>query len=177
MVKKVAIGLALAVAALLGYAALQPDTLVVQRSETIQAPVARVQALVQDFHAWEQWSPWDRLDPQMKRAYAGAPSGKGAVYEWQGNDDVGSGRMTITDVDEGKSVAIQVTFSEPWHADNRALFRFASNGSATQVTWSMTDADRGFGSKLAGLVMDMDAAIGKDFEAGLENLKALAEKP
>lgn len=177
MVKKIAIGLAILAAALLGFAALQPDEVVIQRSETIQAPVAKVQALVHDFHAWEQWSPWDRLDPQMKRSYSGTMAGPGAIYQWQGNDEVGSGRMTITAVEPGKAVRINLEFTEPWQASNTTVFSFAESGSATRVTWIMTDSNRSFASKLAGLVMDMDAAVGKDFEAGLENLKAIAEKP
>lgn len=177
MAKKIAIGIAVLLAALLIFAAVQPDSLVIQRSETVQAPAAKVQALLQDFHAWEQWSPWDRMDPQLKRTYSGSAAGVGAIYQWSGNDEVGSGRMTITGVEEGRSVTIRLEFTEPWQASNTTVFTLAASGSATRVTWAMTDANRGFASKLIGLIMDMDAMIGKDFEAGLENLKAIAEKP
>ena len=176
MWKKIAIAVVMLILGLVGYAATRPGTYEVVRSETIQAPADKVQALITDFHAWEKWSPWDRLDPQLKRSYSGAASGVGAIYEWKGNDEVGSGRMTITAVDPGKSVSIKVEFSEPFAAINPTLFTLEASGSATKVSWKMNGDVMGLPGKLMGIFMDMDAMIGKNFESGLDNLKAIAEK-
>lgn len=176
MWKKIAVVVVVLILGLLGYAATQPSTFEVVRSETIQAPADKVLALIADFHAWEKWSPWDRLDPQLKRTYSGSASGVGAIYEWKGNDDVGSGRMTITAVEPGKSVSIKVEFTEPFAATNPTLFSLEPSGSATKVSWKMNGDVMGLPGKVIGLFMNMDAMIGKDFESGLDNLKAIAEK-
>lgn len=176
MWKKALLAVIVLILGVVGYAATQADTFEVVRTETVQAPPEKVQALLTDFHAWEKWSPWDRLDPQLKRSYSGAAAGVGAIYEWKGNDDVGSGRMTITAVVPGKSVAIKVEFLEPFAATNPTQFTLEPSGSATKVSWKMTGEVMGLPGKLMGLFMNMDAMIGKDFESGLDNLKAIAEK-
>ncbi len=176
MWKKIAAAVIVLCLGVVAYAAIQPDTFEVVRSETIQAPADKLQALLLDFHAWEKWSPWERLDPQLKRTYSGAASGVGAIYEWKGNDDVGSGRMTITAADPGNSVSIKIEFQEPFATTNLTLFSLEPSGSATKVSWKMTGEVMGLAGKLMGLFMNMDAMIGKDFESGLDNLKVLAEK-
>src|SRR5262249_21781477 len=99
-------------------AARQPDTFNIQRATTIQAPAEKVFALIQDFHAWGSWSPWEKLDPELKRTHSGAPAGKGAVYEWVGNKKVGQGRMEITDASPPNRVIIQLDFLKPFEAHN-----------------------------------------------------------
>jgi hypothetical protein len=130
--------------------------------------------LIEDFRNWRSWSPWERLDPDMKRTYSGAQSGRGAVYEWAGNSDVAQGRMEITGADPPR-VTIKLDFLEPFEAHNVAEFTLQPAGSATTVRWSM-DGPTPYMAKLMGVFIDMDAMIGRDFEAGLANLKSAAEK-
>ena len=172
--KVVAVALAM-LAALLGFAATRPATFHVQRAARIQAPPQQVYSLIEDFHAWESWSPWERIDPSMQRSYSGAASGRGAVYEWAGNEHVGKGRMEILEATAPSKLLIQLDFLEPFAARNRAAFTLAGSGDATDVTWEM-DGANSFFSKLVGLFVDMDRMIGRDFETGLANLKAAAEK-
>src|SRR5215475_8994740 len=112
MWKKILLVIVVLIAGVLVYAATTPDTMHVERSASIDASPDKVLPLINDFHQWTGWSPWEKLDPQMKRTYSGAASGPGAVYEWSGNSDVGSGRMEITSVSADK-VAINLDFNEP----------------------------------------------------------------
>jgi uncharacterized protein YndB with AHSA1/START domain len=175
VLKKLAVVLAVLLGTLLVYAATRPDSLHVERSVTIQAPPETVFALIADFHRWAAWSPWEKMDPAMTRAYSGSPSGRGAVYEWKGNNQVGSGRMEITDTAAPSRVAIQVDFVEPFEGHNVATFELVPQSGTTNVRWSM-DAPSPYLAKLMGVFVDMDAMIGTDFEAGLANLKAIAEQ-
>lgn len=159
----------------LGFAATKPDTFRLERSNTIQAPAAKVFPHVNDFHAWTAWSPWEKLDPNLKRSYSGAESGPGAVYEWAGDDKVGKGRMEILEAAAPAKIVIKLSFIEPFKAENRAIFTFAPEGEATKVTWAMEGQNQ-FVGKVISLFMDMDTMVGKDFETGLANLKAVAEK-
>jgi uncharacterized protein YndB with AHSA1/START domain len=162
------------IAAVLIFAATQPSAFRIQRSATIQAPPEKVFSLVEDFHAWKNWSPWEKLDPNLSRTYSGAERGKGAVYEWQGNKKVGQGRMEITDAAVPNRVAIQLDFIKPFEAHNVAEFTLTGQGSTT-ITWAMI-GQKPFLFKVISLFMNMDKMIGKDFEAGLANLKGLAEQ-
>jgi len=178
MVKKIAIVAVVLIAALLAYAATRPDSFRVQRQATIQAPPDKVFALIDDFHQWGAWSPWEKLDPAMKKTYSGAPSGKGAVYEWTGNGKVGTGRMEITDAAAPQKVAIQLDFLKPFEAHNVAEFTLAPSGGGdggTVVTWAMHGPSP-YVAKLMGVFVSMDKMIGKDFETGLANLKTAAER-
>ncbi len=163
------------IAAVLGLAATKPDRFRVERSATIKAPPEKVFALINDFHHWGQWSPWEKLDPAMKRTHSGAPSGKGAVYEWQGNSKVGAGRMEITEPTPPTKVLIKLDFIKPIEGHNMAEFTLRPQGDSTQLTWAM-HGPTPFVSKLVQVFTSMDSLIGKDFETGLANLKAAAEK-
>ena len=161
-------------AAFLGYAATKPDAFRVQRAATIKAPPAKIFALINDFHSWTSWSPWDKIDPDMKRTYSGAPNGKGTVYEWEGNKQVGKGRMEITDTSPPSKVIIKLDFFKPFEAHNTATFALEAQGDSTNVRWIM-DGKQPFMFKVMSTFVDMDKMIGKDFEAGLANMKSIAE--
>jgi len=175
MLKKIALVVIVLLAALVGFASMKPDTFHIERTATIGAPPEKVFALVQDFHQWGAWSPWEKLDPAMKRTHSGAPSGKGAVYEWEGNSDVGQGRMEILEATPISRVSIKLDFIKPFEASNTAVFNLTPEGGSTKVVWAM-DGTNNFVSKVMQVFMDMDSLIGKDFEAGLANMKAAAEK-
>lgn len=175
MFKKIALAAVVLVAAVLLFAATRPDSFRVQRSTSIKASPEKVFPLIADFHAWGAWSPWEKLDPAMKRTHSGAPSGKGAAYAWDGNNDVGAGRMEIAEVVPPSRITIKLDFSRPMEGHNTAEFTLVPKGDASEVTWAMFGPNP-YLSKLIGLFLDMDKMIGKDFDAGLANLKALAEK-
>lgn len=174
MIKKILIALALAIAALLGYAATRPDTFRVERSVVVQAPAAQIYPLIADFHRWTAWSPYEHLDPAMKRTYGGAESGVGATYAWDGNNKIGAGRMEITEATPPSKIGIKLDFLRPFEASNIAEFTLAPEGSGTRVTWAM-QGPANFMSKLMGTLFDMDKMVGKDFETGLATLKTLGE--
>lgn len=174
MLKKIGIGVAALVALLLVVVSMQPATYRVERKVTIQAASGAVYKHLEDLHAWAEWSPWDKIDPGMKRTFEGPKSGVGAIYEWSGNDEVGKGRMTITEVTEPTRVQIKLEFIEPFASLAQTEFSLAENGPETVVTWSMA-GDNDFMGKAFSLVMDMDAMIGADFEKGLATLKSTVE--
>lgn len=173
MLKIIAIVVVL-IAAVLGLAATRPDSFRVQRTAIIKAPPAKVFALLDDFRQWARWSPWEKLDPDLQRTFSGPPSGKGAIYEWTGNNKVGAGRMEITEPTPPNKLVIKLDFIMPFEGHNIAEFTLEPQGDGTQLTWAMHGPSP-FVSKLMQVFVSMDALIGKDFEAGLANLKALAE--
>ena len=175
MIKIIVVVLVVVVAAILGYAATRPDTFTVQRATSIKAPPDKIFPLIDDFHRWPVWSPWEKMDPDMKRTYSGAAAGKGAAYAWQGNSKVGEGRMEILDDPPPSKVVIKLDFIKPFEGHNTATFLLVPKGDVTDVTWTM-DGPSPFVAKLMGVFMNMDKMIGNDFEAGLANLKAAAEK-
>lgn len=175
MLKKLAIAVVVILAVILGLAAIQPDTFAVKRSIVIKAPPEKVIVLINDFHNWGSWSPWEHLDPNMKRSFSGAPSGKGAVYAWKGNDDVGEGRMEIADQAVPNKVDIKLDFIAPFKSSNSTEFTLAPQGDSTAVTWTMS-GPMPFISKIMGVFVSMDKMIGKDFEKGLGGMKTVAEK-
>ena len=175
MVKKILIGLLMAGLLLVIFIATRPAHFRVQRSAQINAPSGAIFPLIDDFHYWAQWSPWEKLDPGMKKTYSGPPAGTGAQYAWAGNDKAGAGRMTITDSKPSEFLAIQLEFLKPFAATNQATFRLTPNATGTQVEWSM-EGDNGFLAKAFSLVMDMDSLVGKDFQEGLANLRRLSEE-
>ncbi|HVW23831.1 MAG TPA: SRPBCC family protein [Polyangiaceae bacterium] len=174
MVVKVLAGLAVVVVALVVVIATRPDTFRVERSVEIAAPPERAYSQVIDFHRWATWSPWEKLDPDMKRTYSGAPSGPGAEYAWQGNGKTGEGRMTIQSATASR-IDIKLEFLKPFAATNQAVFSFTPTATGTKVTWSM-DGKNNFLAKAFHLVMDMDKLVGGDFEKGLAAMKANAER-
>ncbi len=168
--------IAVLVVGLLGYAATRPGTLVVSRTASINTPPEKVYAIVADFHRWAEWSPYEVRDPAMKRTLSGAAQGLGAVYEWDGNQAVGAGRMEIIDAPAPSRLTMKLDFLRPFEGHNRAEYTFTPTAAGgTQVTWTMTDPSP-FVQKLMGVFIDMDNMIGRDFATGLANLKALAEK-
>jgi carbon monoxide dehydrogenase subunit G len=175
MLKKILIAVVVLIAAVLVYAATRPDTFRVERSAGIKAPPEKVFALVNDFKRWDAWSPWEKKDPAMRRAFGDATSGKGAAYSWEGNKDVGQGRMEITESVPSSKVSIKLEFVKPFEARNTVDFTLQPKGDTTQVTWAIYGPSP-YISKLIGIFWNMDSMIGKDFEAGLADLKAVAEK-
>ncbi len=173
MLKKILIGLGAAFAGLLVVIAFQPATFHIERSIAVAAPPTAAFAQVNDFHAWGKWSPWEKLDPGMKRTYEGPSSGVGAKYAWVGSKEVGEGRMTIEQSDPSR-IAIKLEFLKPFAATNIATFSFAPANQGTKVTWAM-DGKNDFMGKAFHLFMDMETMIGPDFEKGLADLKTAAE--
>jgi hypothetical protein len=171
MLKKIAVVVVAVLAALAGFIATRPSAFRIERSRTIAAPQGVVHAFVNDFRKWPAWSPWEKLDPTMKRELSGAEAGVGAVYYWSGNKEVGEGRMTITDSRPSQSVTIRLEFLRPWQATSTTRFDFVPSGSGTRVTWALTGHNN-FVAKAVCLFMDMDQTVGKDFEKGLANLEA-----
>jgi len=147
-----------------------------KRSVTIDAPPARIYDQISDFHNWTNWSPWEDVDPELKRTYSGAESGPGAVYGWSGNRKAGQGWMEITAATEPSRVQIDLVFERPWKARNDTLFTIDQEGSGSRVTWSMTGKKTVL-TKMMGLFTSMDKMVGPDFEKGLERLRATTEKP
>lgn len=176
MLKKILIVIAVAVAGLLVYAATRPDTFRVERTTLVQAPPERIYPLIADFRRWTQWSPYEKLDPALKRTYSGAESGLGAIYAWDGNKDIGAGRMEIDEVTPPTKIRIKLDFFRPFESRNIAEFTMTPEGDATRLGWAM-HGPANYLSKLMGTLFDMDAMVGKDFETGLATLKSLAEAP
>jgi uncharacterized protein YndB with AHSA1/START domain len=152
------------------------DTYTVQRSTTIAAPPARVYDLVTDFHSWTAWSPWEGLDPDLKRTYSGSESGAGAVYSWTGNRKAGEGQMKIIQATAPSTVRIDLQFVKPFKSRSETIFTIAPAGTGTHVTWTMT-GQKTLATKIMGLFKSMDAMVGPDFEKGLARLKSRAEAP
>jgi uncharacterized protein YndB with AHSA1/START domain len=171
----IAVVLAIAIAILLILAATKPDTFTVRRATTVKAPPERIFPLINDFHQWGTWSPYETKDPAMKRSYSGAASGNGAVYAWQGNKNVGSGRMEILDSSVPSKIVIKLDFFAPFEGHNTAEFTMLPQGDVTNVTWLM-HGPVPFMGKIMHVLMNIDRMVGKDFEIGLANLKRLTEK-
>ena len=173
MFKKILISGVLLIAAALIFAATRPDTFRVQRTTDIAAPPEKIFSLINDFHRWAVWSPWEKKDPAMKRSYSGAETGKGAVYEWVGNGKVGMGRMEIVQSSAPSKIIIKLDFVKPFSAHNMVEFTLEPKSGFTNVTWSMT-GDTPYVGKIVQFFFDMDSMVGKDFEAGLVSLKSIA---
>lgn len=163
------------IAALLVYAGTRPDSFRLERSIAIKAPPEKIFPLVNDFRNWTAWSPWEKRDPAMKRSYSGPQSGPGAAYGWEGNKEVGSGRMEIAEASAPTKVRIKLDFIAPFEAHNTAEFTIAPGADASAVTWAMY-GPQPYMAKLMSVFFSMDKMVGPDFEAGLANLKIAAEK-
>ncbi|CAN7447938.1 SRPBCC family protein [Pseudoduganella sp. LjRoot289] len=175
MLKKIAIVIVAIAVIILGLALAQPNSFTVTRSTTIKAPPEKIYPLISDFHNWTMWSPWEHLDPKMVRTYSGAASGAGAIYNWEGNDQVGAGRMEITGVAAPGKVDIKLDFLKPFESHNTTVFTLEPKGDGTNVVWTMTGPSA-FITKLMGVFVSMDKMVGPDFEKGLASMKAVAEK-
>ena len=174
MLIKITLAALLVIAILAVVIATRPADYTVTRSALIGAAPEAVYAQVADFHRWQAWSPWEKLDPAMKKTYGGAPSGTGATYAWRGNKEVGEGRMTILDAQPARRVAIKLEFLKPFASTSDAIFTFQPAAGGTQTTWSMA-GQKNFAAKAFSLFMDMDRMIGSDFEKGLANLSAASQ--
>jgi uncharacterized protein YndB with AHSA1/START domain len=170
-----AIILVVVIAGLLLFTVTRPASFTVNRSIAIKAPSDRIFALLQDMHRWAAWSPWEKKDPDMQRTYSGAAAGLGAVYEWNGNKNVGQGRMEIIEIKAPEKLVIKLDFLKPFEAHNMAEFTLLPTGDSVTVTWSMYGPNR-YIAKVMGIFVSMDKMVGGDFETGLANLKAIAEQ-
>ena len=171
----IAVVLAIAIAIVLFLASTKPDTFSVQRAAAMKAPPETIFALINDFHQWGKWSPWEHKDPAMQRTFSGAQSGKGSVYAWDGNKNVGSGRMEILEASAPSKIVIKLDFFKPFEGHNTAEFTMLPQGDGTNLTWAMHGPPP-FMSKVMQVFINMDNMIGKDFAIGLANLKRLTEK-
>lgn len=176
--KKVLLGVVglvvVAVAVVLGLAATKPSTFKYERKATIGAPPATVYANLDDFHRWSAWSPWEKLDPRLKREFSGPSQGVGATYNWHGNQDAGRGRMTITESKTPERLVIHLEFFEPFEGDNQTEFVLTPSAAGTDVSWVMTGPNT-FVGKIFLVVADVDEMVGNDFDRGLANLKQVSE--
>jgi uncharacterized protein YndB with AHSA1/START domain len=175
MLKIIGIVIVVVIAGVLILAATKPDTFRVQRAASIKAPPEKVFALINDFNRWGAWSPWEKKDPAMKRTFGATTSGKGATYAWEGNREVGQGRMEIAESVPPSKVALNLDFVKPFQAHNLVEFTLEPKGDTTNVTWAM-QGDTPYFAKIIHVFINMDKIVGKDFEAGLTNLKAIAEQ-
>jgi hypothetical protein len=175
MIKKILVGIGIVAALILIYAAFKPGDFQVQRSIAIQAPPEKIFPLINDFHQWPSWSPWEKLDLNMKRTLSGPPSGTGSIYEWDGNNKAGKGRMEITDSVASSKIGIKLDFIKPMEGHDAVEFTMQPNGNATTVTWAMS-GPLTYPGKVMSVFVSMDKLIGSDFETGLANMKAMAEK-
>ena len=174
MFKKILIVLSIALAAFLACVATRPDTYQVSRSIQTTAQPARIYLLVNDFHNFPNWSPWQRLDPAMQISFGGPPAGVGATYAWQGNKDAGKGQMTIIESIPNRKVGIDLVFIDPFASRARTDIDIEPTDVGSKITWTMR-GEHNFVSKLMSMFTPMDALIGNDFEEGLRNLKRLAQ--
>jgi hypothetical protein len=174
MARKILIGVAALIVLLVIVILTRPATFHIERSITMSAPPETAFAQVNDFHAWPAWSPWEKLDPQMKKTFEGPPAGVGAKYAWAGNDKVGEGRMTMEKSEKPSTIGIKLEFLKPFEATNDTTFTFAPAAGGSKVTWAM-DGENTFMGKAASLFMDMDKMLGDDFEKGLAAMKTAAE--
>ena len=174
MFVNVLIGVVVLIVLVVAVVAIQPSEFRVTRTATIAAPAPAVFAQVNDFHNWPAWNPWGKIDPKMTQRYEGAASGVGAIYNWAGNNDVGEGRMTLTESRPSDLIRIKLEFMKPFAATSEAEFSFKPQGDQTAVTWSMTGKNN-FMAKAIHLVMNMDKMIGGQFEKGLADMKSVVE--
>jgi carbon monoxide dehydrogenase subunit G len=171
----IAIVIVVGIAGVLAFAATKPDTFRVQRAASIKAPPEKIFPLLNDLRSFAAWSPYEKKDPAMQRTYSGAPSGKGAVYEWDGDRNVGKGRIVIADSSPPSKVTLRLDMMRPLEAHNLVEFTLEPKGESTDVTWAMK-GQVPYIAKIVHLFFNVDRMVGRDFEAGLADLKAIAEK-
>ena len=174
MLKKILIGLAAVLVLICIVAATRPNTYTVERSASIDAPPPVVHGIVVDFHRWDEWSPWAELDPKMTKTFSGPDKAVGSVYEWVGNDEVGAGKMTLTEVKAPEAIVMELKFLKPWESTSKVTLSTPAEGAGTKITWRM-DGNHNFASKVMCLFMDMDKMLGGDLEKGLARLKSVSE--
>jgi len=173
MLKIILIVIIVLIIGVLLFATTKPDSFSVKRSISVKAPPEKIAGLINDFNRWSAWSPWEKLDPTMKRTLTGPASGPGSIYEWEGNSKVGQGRMEILETSSSQ-IKIKLDFIKPFEGHNITVFSLQPQGDTTTVIWDMSGPNR-FMGKIMQVFMNMDNLIGKDFEKGLATLKAQAE--
>ena len=174
MILKMLMAIVAVIVLVLGVAATRPATFHIERSLTMAAPPEKVFALINDLHAWPRWAPQDREDSTMKRVFSGAPSGVGAICDWEGRGASGKGTLTIVESDAPRKVVVQADWVNPFKTRNMNAFVLEPDGTGTRVTWSMSGPNL-FMMKLMSVFTNMDKMMGKHFEDGLANLKSVAE--
>jgi len=174
VIRTIAFVAVVVVLAVLIYAATRPSLLHVERAIDIRAPREKIFTLINDFHQWDAWTPYNK-DPAMKKTYGGSPSGTGSVYAWEGNKEVGKGEISITESEPSSRVAFDLHMIKPFEGRNHVVLALKASGEITTVTWILEDTQSYF-VKLMGMFVNMDKMIGKDFEVGLAGLKSVAEK-
>ncbi len=174
MIIDILIAIAVIVVVFIVVVAMRPADFRLTRTGSVSAPAAFVFAQVNDFHKWEGWSPWENIDPALKKTFEGPPAGTGAIYSWAGNSKVGEGRMTITESRPSDLILIKLEFFKPFKATNTTEFTFKPQGNQTAVRWTMSGKNN-FMAKAMHLFMNMDKMVGGQFEQGLANLKSVAE--
>jgi uncharacterized protein YndB with AHSA1/START domain len=174
ILKKVLIVLVVVVAVFLVVVAMQPSEFRITRSARFAAPPEAAFAQVNDFHRWEAWSPWAKLDPAARNSFEGPTAGTGAKFAWAGNDKVGEGRMEILESRPGELVRIKLDFVKPMEGTSLTEFTFKPEGDQTAVTWTMS-GHHSFVEKAFCLFVNMDKMVGGDFERGLAAMKSQAE--
>lgn len=175
IMKTIATTLITAIAAISIYATTKPDDFKVERSNTIKASSEKIFPLINDFNNWPQWSPWEKLDPNMKQTLKGAPKGVGAISEWEGNSDVGAGKIEIIKSTPSSQISMKLDMIKPFQASNDVEFTLATEKDMTKVTWSMSGKNN-FIAKVISIFMNCEKMVGDQFEKGLESLKEVAEK-
>jgi uncharacterized protein YndB with AHSA1/START domain len=174
MLIPILIAAAVLIAAFLGFIATRPNHFRLERRTTIQAPAQTIYALIEDFHRWQSWSPYETKDPDMERIFAGPERGVGALYGWKGDKNVGEGRMEILEAVPNQRVLIKLDFFKPFKASNQADFTLTDIGAGVTVTWAMSGPVPYF-FRIFHLICDMEKMVGKDFEAGLAKMKLVVE--
>jgi hypothetical protein len=172
----IGVGVLVLLGALLVFIGTRPDHFRVERSAEINAPGDIIFSFINDFRQWGQWSPFEKLDPNMKKTFDGPPSGPGAVYSWSGNAKAGIGRITILESRPGELLLMKLEFLKPFVCTNQVTFTFVPTGAGTRVTWSM-EGKNNFMAKAFQLFMNMDAMLGKEFAEGLANLTRVVQTP
>jgi len=167
-------GVAVLIVLFILFVASRPSAFTITRTQLMDAPPGAPFEQVNDFHNWDGWSPWAKMDPTMKKTFDGSPAGVGAIYTWEGDNKVGSGKMNITESQPGQRVVINLEFLKPFKANNVANFTFEPRDGQTNVTWSMS-GKKNFMFKMVGLFMNMDDMVGKDFAKGLASMKTIVE--
>ena len=175
MILKIAAALVVLIAAVLIFATTRPDSFHVERTTNIKAPPEKIFPLIADLHSWPTWSPYEKLDPAMKKTYSGAANGKGAAFSWDGNSNVGAGRVEIAGTTPSSKIDIKLDMTRPMEGHNNVEFRLTQKEGGTDVTWAM-DGQYAYVAKVIGLFLNMDKMMGGEFENGLANLKKIAEQ-
>jgi uncharacterized protein YndB with AHSA1/START domain len=174
MALQIGIGVLALIALLVVLISMRPARFRIARSAQLTASAERVFSLLNDFHEWAKWSPWEKLDPAMKKTFTGPEAGKGATYSWLGNNKAGEGRMTILESKPSELVVLGLEFIKPFAAKNQTTFKLSPSAGGTEVQWIM-EGERNFSGKAFDLFVNMDKLLGKDFEEGLANLNTAAQ--